>query len=276
MHNNKMSILDLPTEILGAEVFSWMDAKSVALFDSAVTSTIWRECFLQSYTYLSPHCVRRLSLTVTALKMSWLSKRNIQLSSIAFAKRLSKFDIESIIISALNTTIPLEHVQFNGNKEVRDTNLFTLAYKCKTLKTIDLWNCEQVTDLGMIRLAECCPELTSVSLWQVNSCRLLWTTRPKISDFTIIALVTNCPRLVHLNLAGCCKTLTDRSIYALSGSQHLESLDLSWAPDHLFSDAALLSLALSCPTLTTLKLHGRFHTTCMLMIDDVLRREPEG
>jgi hypothetical protein len=270
-----MQLFDLPIEILGVEVFSWMDERSLVGLDMAVTSTLSREGYLQAYTYLPTHCIDKLSDNIIPLKMMWLSKRGIKLSSVVVAKRLSAGDLTSVL-KGLNSSITtcLEHIQFNGNKELRDSHLFILARISRDLKTVDLWNCNKITDLGLIRLVENSPNLTDVSLWQhtLSHCRShSWDPVVKISNFSIHALITNCPNLANLNLSSCCSKLTDEAIYSLCRHKVLKTLDLSWNSDHL-SDSALLILSRSCPSLTTLKIGGRCRSRYTILIEEALHR----
>ena len=88
------------------------------------------------------------------------------------------------------------------------------------LTSIDLRDCEAVTDKGLALLAESCPELHPDKLLSCAKgdlyCQALSKRRTglttinlenckEVTNDSLLAFMTHCPGLIHINLAGCDK-----------------------------------------------------------------------
>lgn len=246
-----MHLLALPPELLGAELFSWLDTVSLTRLDQAVTSWIWRKSFVESYFYLNPSNQESIGSNMTYKKMIWLKQRNIELSCISLSKRLSADNIWCILHSMANTRTPLQAIQFNGNTEVHNLHIFLLAQRCQSLKSINLWNCYQISDASIIWLVSRNHQLQILDFW-CQSNRIQQSSR-KVTNKTAIAIAKHCPGLHTLNMSGC-RLLTDTGILALAtGCPLLQSLNVSGCDK--ITSKSLLILLQKCSKLTKLNIY---------------------
>ena len=263
---SSIHLLSLPTEVIGAEIFSWLDNSSLTQLDRAVISTVWRDVFLQSYFYLPQQQIENLSLHITTLKMRWLVVRNIAVTSISLAKRLSCNNIANIVLATQNSKSSLTSIQFNGNTLVSDKHLQLLAHTTSGLSVLYLWNCHLISDYGIISLIRSNPNLTTLDLWRTGNN----IQRQDITNKTLFAITQYCPHIQHLNLAGCIH-LTDTGILALAnGSLRVKSLNISGC--HMITNASLLMLTKRCLMLSRLNIQRCYKVELEGELEEALRK----
>lgn len=81
---------------------------------------------------------------------------------------------------------------------------FALATLPRSLESLNLNGCQEVTEKTLVQVSEQCPNLTRIELY--------WNV--KVSDFGVRRIATGCRKLTFVNLSGC-KYLSDKSIVPL-------------------------------------------------------------
>ena len=102
----------------------------------------------------------------------------------------------------------------DGSGGVTDVGIAHIATQ-HTLRELSLQNCRRVTDASLIAVVTRCRRLRHVN---IKNCR-------KVSDGLLSAIGAHCPDLVSLNIMGC-KKLTTRGLLGLSELHNLASLNL--------------------------------------------------
>ncbi|XP_073110721.1 uncharacterized protein [Elaeis guineensis] len=164
------------------------------------------------------------------------------------ARNLSVLDLswcDSITneaICAIRTLSSLTVLCLQGCALVTDSGLSYLAIgsSSRTLRKLDLSECDQITDAGVcmlsemsclqeLSLAECGPAITDVGGVAVSAVhsltRLDFSWLINLSDVTLFAVARNCRNLVKLNVTGC-ELITGEGIRSFSGHGSLEILVL--------------------------------------------------
>lgn len=151
---------------------------------------------------------------------------------------------QTAILSILTFCIELRHLNLGSCVRIEDYDVVAsmLAARCRSLRSVDLWRCRNLTDRGLAELASGCRLLEELDLG--------WCPTLQSSTGCFQKLTRNLPRLRKLFLTAN-RTVCDSDIEELAAScpslQHLDILGT-----RLVSAASLKKLLQSCPRLVLL------------------------
>ncbi|KAK9159216.1 hypothetical protein Scep_005790 [Stephania cephalantha] len=122
--------------------------------------------------------------------------------------------------------------------EVDDAGLMSIS-RCKKLSSLRLGICYNLTDNSLIQVGKICRELVELDLYRSMG----------ITDLSIAAIASGCPRLEMITLAYC-KDITDTSLVSLSKCSRLSVVEIRGCSS--ISSAGISTIALGCKQLTVL------------------------
>eukprot|EP01018_Ginkgo_biloba_P002244 Gb_14523 [translate_table: standard] len=206
---------------------------------------------------------RRRGLGNVGLKALVKSCRNIIHLDLGFCHKLTDQALEAIgVADSLETLI------LHGCSLITDKGLISLATgpTARTLKTLELCECDRITDLGVsclqqlsclrvLNLAHCGPRITDIGVMalqaisRLESINLSWLIN--VSDASLLAIAVNCQKLKEINLTGC-ESVTGDGIRGFSHHMSLQVMILD-ACDNVFSEDIEYTV-FKCPTLEYLGL----------------------
>ncbi|CAN6441197.1 unnamed protein product [Victoria cruziana] len=166
---------------------------------------------------LMKHCT-----DITRLDLSWCSM------------------ISDEALESLGAASSLQALNLHGCSLITDRGLtsLTTGSSARTLKKLDLSECDQISDTGVVflrqlccleelSLAECGPKITDAggislsAMRRLKSIDLSWLIN--ISDATLLSLANSCDRLVLLNITGC-ELITSAGLRSFATHKSLEVL----------------------------------------------------
>ncbi|KAJ8555488.1 hypothetical protein K7X08_012984 [Anisodus acutangulus] len=130
--------------------------------------------------------------------------------------------------------------------KVSDESLRVIGSVSNSLKIFNLQGCWLVSDSGLKSLVEGPVRMTLK--------RLILAECDRITDSGVLSLMQLCCCLEELDLAECGPNVTDISGEAISSSESVKRLNLSWLVN--VSDATVVALAKGCKNLDALNLTG--------------------
>ncbi|XP_057822694.1 EIN3-binding F-box protein 1 [Cryptomeria japonica] len=171
-------------------------------------------------------------------------------------------------LEAMGAASSLQVLILHGCTLVTDWGLASLATgsSARTLKRLDLRECDQITDFGVsllqqlsclqvLNLAECGPRVTDtggVALGAVSSLESLnFSWLINISDVSLLAVAENCHNLKEINVTGC-ELITGFGVRSFARHKSLQVLILA-SCYNVYSDDIEQTVH-ECPTLLYLGL----------------------
>eukprot|EP01018_Ginkgo_biloba_P013499 Gb_07301 [translate_table: standard] len=171
-------------------------------------------------------------------------------------------------LEAMGAAGSLQVLILHGCTLVTDWGLASLATgsSARTLKRLDLRECDQISDLGVtllqqlsclqvLNLAECGPRVTDTggvalgAVYSLESINFSWLIN--ISDVSLLTIAENCQNLKEINITGC-ELITGVGVRSFSQHKSLQVLILA-SCYNVFSDD-IEQTVLECPTLLYLGL----------------------
>ncbi|XP_068638877.1 F-box/LRR-repeat protein 4-like [Aristolochia californica] len=190
--------------------------------------------------------------------------QNLTIMDLSWCDRITDQALEAI--AAANS---LQALNLHGCYLVTTRGLISLAIgsSSRTLKVLDVSECDQITDSGVsllqhmscieeLNLAECGPKVTDICGVAIASIRCLrrlnlsWLFN--ISDVTLLAIAQNCKKLVSLDVTGC--DITGTGIRSFANHDSLEVLKL--ASCYSVSCGDIEQTILECRNLKHVRLDG--------------------
>uniref|UniRef100_A0AAQ4PRY2 F-box and leucine-rich repeat protein 4 n=1 Tax=Gasterosteus aculeatus aculeatus TaxID=481459 RepID=A0AAQ4PRY2_GASAC len=204
--------------------------------------------------FLNEPCLEVISQTCPALQdLNLSSCDRLQPQAFAHISKLTRLrrlvlyrtKIEqTAILSILTFCIELKHLNLGSCVRIEDYDVVAsmLAARCRSLCSLDLWRCRNLTDRGLAELVSGCRMLEELDLG--------WCPTLQSSTGCFQQLARCLPRLRKLFLTAN-RTVCDSDVEELAGScpslQHLDILGT-----RLVSAASLKKLLQSCPRLLLL------------------------
>ncbi|POW15713.1 hypothetical protein PSTT_01905 [Puccinia striiformis] len=162
-------------------------------------------------------------------------------------------DQDARILSIKNSNIPIHQIhkkiKFLGHSRSHDRPYLTQISQLYPIERLTLSGCNAITDDSIIKILKNSKDLVALDL---SDCKL-------ITDNCIHAVGTHSKFLQGLNLSGC-KSMTDTGLQSLKNCKALRRLKLKYCEK--ITDAALITVATSCPLLLEVDLVG-----CRLITD---------
>uniref|UniRef100_A0A0C9RH28 TSA: Wollemia nobilis Ref_Wollemi_Transcript_23008_1545 transcribed RNA sequence n=1 Tax=Wollemia nobilis TaxID=56998 RepID=A0A0C9RH28_9CONI len=191
------------------------------------------------------------------------SSANLAYLDLSWCKRITDQALE-----AMGAASSLQVLILHGCTLVTDMGLASLATgsSARTLKKLDLRECDQITDSGVcllqqlsclqvLNLAECGPRVTDtggVALGAVYSLEIInFSWLINISDISLLAIAENCHNLKEINVTGC-ELITGFGVRSFSQHKSLQVLILA-SCYNVYSDD-IEQTVLECPTILYLGL----------------------
>ncbi|XP_022768041.1 F-box protein SKP2B-like isoform X2 [Durio zibethinus] len=170
-----------------------------------------------------------IGLGLTQLSLSWCEK-NMNNLVLSLAPKFTK--LQTLILR-------------QGNTQLEDNAIETIANFCHDLQDLDLSRSFKLSDCSLYALAHGYPNLTK---FNISGCT-------SFSDEALVYVTNFCQKLKILNLCGCVKAATDRALQAIGRNCNmLQTLNLGWCEN--VGDLGVMSLAYGCPDLRCLDLCG--------------------
>lgn len=255
----------LPKETLLEVLSEWIDAPSLARFDSAHCSALLRPLFLSliadQYLVLPgvPHylhkdesnnnnnnnnnCNSHSSKTKNSYKtnelyLRWLGLRRIKVRTLSMrlSLRLSLHEKVSLVQSVDYREVS----QLRCERVLTRDSAETVGRECQKLTSLQLMHQTTITDQSLSYFVRNCELLTVLNL---NNCAA-------ITDTTVVAFVQSNRRLQEVSISGC-REMTDYSMDALANScPQLLCLNVSFCRN--ISDEGISCVVRGCPSLEKL------------------------
>ncbi|KAI7954732.1 hypothetical protein MJO28_005132 [Puccinia striiformis f. sp. tritici] len=143
----------------------------------------------------------------------------------------------------------IRRLNFSGIADHMTDHILLRLVNCTRLERLTLSGCNAITDDSIIKILKNSKDLVALDL---SDCKL-------ITDNCIHAVGTHSKFLQGLNLSGC-KSMTDTGLQSLKNCKALRRLKLKYCEK--ITDAALITVATSCPLLLEVDLVG-----CRLITD---------
>lgn len=155
---------------------------------------------------------------------------------------------QTALLSILNFCAELQHLSLGSCVMIEDYDVIAsmIGAKCKSLRTLDLWRCKNITENGIAELASGCVLLEELDLgWcptlqsstgcfarlarqLPNLQKLFLTANRSVCDTDIEELASNCTRLQQLDILGT-RMVSPASLRKLLEScKYLSLLDVSF------------------------------------------------
>lgn len=201
---------------------------------------------------------RRKGLGNVGLTALMQSCPNIVHLDLGFCNKITDQALE-----AIGAAGHLEILILRGCTLITDRGLASLAAgsTARSLKRLDLCECDRITDLGVsllqqlsylqvLNLAECGPRITDAGCvdlkWiaSLESINLSWLIN--ISDVSMLAIARHCQSLKEINITGC-ESVTGDGVRAFSQHTSLQAMILN-ACYNIHCDA-IEQIVLECPSL---------------------------
>ena len=141
----------------------WLDVRSLATLDVAVSSHALRLCWMTLLQRLRSPAVDSWGHSLSSLM--WLSRRGIRASRVQMT--FDTFRVLACDILLLETSNIVD-LDLRGCREISDRCVMDIVSRCPKLKIIDLWGCRLVTDAGVSALGAGCGQLQSIHLTGCN------------------------------------------------------------------------------------------------------------
>lgn len=172
---------------------------------------------------------------------------------------------QTALLSILNFCAELQHLSLGSCVMIEDYDVIAsmIGAKCKSLRTLDLWRCKNITENGIAELASGCALLEELDLgWcptlqsstgcfarlarqLPNLQKLFLTANRSVCDTDIEELASNCTRLQQLDILGT-RMVSPASLRKLLEScKDLSLLDVSFCSQ--IDNRAVLELNASFP-----------------------------
>ncbi|XP_076006451.1 F-box/LRR-repeat protein 4 [Genypterus blacodes] len=151
---------------------------------------------------------------------------------------------QTAILTILTFCIELKHINLGSCVRIDDYDVIAsmLAARCRSLRSLDMWRCRNLTDRGLAELASGCRMLEELDLG--------WCPTLQSSSGCFQHLARNLPRLRKLFLTAN-RTVCDSDVEELAtGCPSLQHLDILGT--RLVSAPSLKKLLQSCPQLILL------------------------
>lgn len=206
---------------------------------------------------------RRKSLGNVGLTALMKSCPNIVHLDLGFCNKITDQALEAIGAAGY-----LEILILHGCTLITDRGLASLAAgsTARSLKRLDLCECDRITDLGVsllqqlsslqvLNLSECGPRITDagcVALKGISileSINLSWLIN--ISDVSLLAIARHCQNLKEINITGC-ESVTGDGLRAFSQNTSLQAMILNACNNIHCED--IEQTVLECPSLVHLGL----------------------
>ena len=242
----------------------WLDMRSLAKLDVALSSHVSRPCWMMLLHSLRGGIIDDWCHSIPSLM--WLAKRGIHAARVqmrmdyADAWRVRGCDLLML------ETDDIVHLGLNGYCNLTDQCIMDIVNRCRKLTSINLHGCDKVTDAGVSGLAAGCGQLQSIDLSKCDT----------VTNAGTSALCAGCGQLQSKNLSGR-KEVTDAGISALGAvCGQLQSINLSGREE--LTDAGISALGAGCGQLHSLKplccrkVTDAFTSaaTCVLHVGDLL------
>jgi len=127
----------------------------------------------------------------------------------------------------------LLHLSLEENQSITDVTIITIASSIRTITSLNLSFCLQLTDIAIIELMKHCHDLQYIDL---QAC--------KITDESITHIIQNSSQLIHANFNWCLQ-LTDNSLQYLSDGHCIYLIDLSLNGCNLITSGGVQKLLTS-------------------------------
>ncbi|XP_020409981.1 F-box/LRR-repeat protein 4 isoform X2 [Prunus persica] len=176
--------------------------------------------------------------------------------------------VSDLALEAIGSANSISVLSLQGCSLITDRGLGFLAKgsSSKTMKRLNLAECDRITDFGVslleqmcclveLNLAECGPKVTDIgglsiaAIQSLKRLNLSWLVN--VSDHTLVALAENCLNLEMVDLTGC-DLVTGVGIRAFAGHKCLEALVLRSCFN--VSDSDVVHIVLRCQFLKSVVL----------------------
>jgi F-box and leucine-rich repeat protein 2/20 len=223
-------------------IWSFLDLRSLAIFDMAITNKAQRSVWIGSLYSISGKILDDWRHGISSLQ--WLAVRKLKPQRINTVRlrsnRQEPLEVSDAILLNLTEGHTLTSLRLSG--DIDDAGLCTVLPRCPGLESIELVSMRILTDNCLLALAQECCHIRSITL---KNCKLM-------SDVGLSALGLRCAQLKYLDLQGD-TGITDAGISQIAhGCPILECLSMTSC--HLVRDAGLAAIAQQCCQLLTLKL----------------------
>ena len=191
------SVLSYDVHILFISL--WLDMRSLAILDVAVTNIEWRPYWMTIFHSLRGGVIDDWGHSMSSL--TWLISRGIH-------ARIVQMEVGAWRICGrhllLLETDEIVHLGLMGCCNLTDQCIVDVANECNKLTSIDLNGCKKLTDAGVSALVAGCGQLQIIDLGYCNM----------VTDAGVSALGAGCGQLQSINLSGCME-VTDAGVTAL-------------------------------------------------------------
>lgn len=270
-----ISDADINLLIKGCQELTSLDLTGCDVITHKTVVVLLQSCSKLTALNLSECNITDLFILSLTLQIAPIGGSPTNCTSLSTLNLGGNFQLTNLaIVSLEHTFTTLSTLELHGNRRVTDSAIYSLAQQyphltdldlaacgvrqgaiealatsCQTLTSLNLSHCTFVTDMGVTALVQGCRLLSKLYL---NSCYL-------ITDEAVIAMARYGASLREIHLS-CCAAITDTSLLALAtrqegrtaASSHLQIAVLNIRGCHIVSDRAILTLASSCVTLSTL------------------------
>jgi hypothetical protein len=262
----------LPTEILHQIFASYLSAKDMCIFDTAICNKAKRPAFLM---IIQSKRLDSLRLVWNRKKiLTWLNLKGLKISHLScngFSEEEAK------IIARFGTSLESLHLRvpsFKDSKSISQQSflqvvgscigltslnlerfrlsnaaVLAIAECCSAIKILKFCTNTDIKDASMLKLAESCPELKSLTILQPLSTDPCRKPSSFLDPTLILRLVNTYARLTSLNLSD--NKLTDAIVRTITQSC-TGLLLFNISHNSGITDVSLFSVAENCKQLQTL------------------------
>ena len=179
----------LSDDLLTLFLSLWLDVRSLATLDVAVSSHVLRPSWMRLIRSLRCSAIDNWGHGLSSLM--WLSRRSIRVSQVLIkidACRVRGCDImlldtsdivlldlegcksitDQCLIDIVKHCYKPRRAHLGDSEKVIDTGVSTLGAGCGRLQSINLHCCRQVTDAGVIALGAGCGQLQSTNFFVIR------------------------------------------------------------------------------------------------------------
>jgi F-box and leucine-rich repeat protein 2/20 len=238
-------------------LWSWLDLRSLGIFDTAVTNKMDRCRWIQSLANIEGSILDYWRHSMSSLK--WLMERNLMPMNISTIEKTQQFLREppSIHPSSIESVESYDNrmtdkflidlvrkyprlVSINLTGDITDVALCTLARECSQLQSIGFYFCYNITSLGISSIITQCSQLQYLTIRRCIS----------VCDIGLSALGQEGCQLKLINLTQC--YITDSSLFAIAQCSNMQSLTLENCSE--VTDVGIITIAGTCSQLQSVNL----------------------